>query len=81
MNITYDKAVDAIYFKRFDVEILDSEEIAPGVIYDYDKDDNVVGVEVYSLKNRTAEETKAIKFPFTEDEKAIFREFFLNVFA
>ena len=81
MKIEYDKTVDAIYFHILNSKVLESEEVSPGIVYDYDKDDNIVGVEVLSLKKRTPEETKAINFPFSEDDKAKFREFFINVFA
>lgn len=80
-KIKYDQSVDAIYFRLIDSEILESEEISPGIVYDYDKDDNVVGVEVLSLKGRKPEEARAINFPFSEEDKVKFREFFVNAFA
>lgn len=80
-KVEYDQAVDAIYFHIIDSKVLESEEISPGIVYDYDKDDNIVGVEVLSLKGRTPEEARAINFPFSEEDKAKFREFFVNAFA
>lgn len=81
MKIEYDQQVDSVYFQMVDSEIYESEEIDPGIIYDYNKDDKVVGIEVLSIKGRTTEETKHIDFPFTKGERAILREFFMNVFA
>ncbi|ELS00392.1 uncharacterized conserved small protein [Xenococcus sp. PCC 7305] len=81
MKIEYDKMADAIYFKILNTQILESEEVSPVIIYDYDKDDNIVGVEVLSLNKRTPEETKGIAFPLSEEEKAKFREFLINAFT
>lgn len=81
MKIEYDKDVDAFYFHILDSKVLESEEVSPGIIYDYDENNNLVGVEVLSVREKTPEEIRAINFPFSENEKAIFREFFLNAFA
>jgi uncharacterized protein YuzE len=81
MKIEYDQTVDSVYFQMVDSSIYESEEIDPGIIYDYDKDDKVVGVEVLHIKGRVREETKNINFPFSEDQRAILREFFMNVLA
>ncbi|MEM9272281.1 MAG: DUF2283 domain-containing protein [Cyanobacteria bacterium P01_F01_bin.143] len=75
MKIFYDRKVDALYIKRFATTILESEEISPGVIFDYDKDDNIVGVEVCPLRSRSYESASVIKLPFTEDEKALIKKF------
>lgn len=81
MKITYDKKVDSLYFNIIDSEVVESEEIDPGIIYDYDKEDKVVGIEVLFVKGRTPEQVKHINFPFSSDEKALLREFFVNAFA
>jgi uncharacterized protein YuzE len=46
MNVTYDPDVDVLRILFRDVPIEESDEDKPGVILDYDKDGNVVGMEV-----------------------------------
>lgn len=46
INAHYDPDVDALAINWGNVSIEQSNEIAPGVILDYDKDGNVIGVEV-----------------------------------
>ena len=46
MKITYDKEADALYIKLTDKKIVESEEIAENTVIDFDKDNNVVGIEV-----------------------------------
>ena len=63
-NITYDPIADAVYVRLKDSKIVDSETIASGVIYDYDENDQIVGVEILSVKKRTPEEMKNINLSF-----------------
>ncbi|NET89534.1 MAG: DUF2283 domain-containing protein [Kamptonema sp. SIO1D9] len=46
MEITVDNAVDAAYIRLSSSEIVDSETVSDDIIFDYDKDDRVIGVEV-----------------------------------
>ena len=41
MKVHFDEKADAIYLKLNDVKIIDSEEVTPGVILDFDKDNQV----------------------------------------
>jgi uncharacterized protein YuzE len=50
MKLEYDSAADAAYVKLSDAEIVDSEEVRPGVVADYDKQDRVVGVEILHVR-------------------------------
>jgi uncharacterized protein YuzE len=61
-NVTYDKATDAAYFLFKDTKVVDSETIFPGVILDYDDNDDVVGIEILSVRKRTPEELKNINY-------------------
>ena len=36
MKIDYDRAANAAYIRRFEGKVIDSEELAPGIVYDYD---------------------------------------------
>jgi uncharacterized protein YuzE len=50
-NISYDPEADAAYFQIKQSTVVESEEIAKGIIVDYDDDDNIIGVELLGLKN------------------------------
>lgn len=52
MKIHYDPAADALYLRLDESRIVESEEVRPGVVLDYDKDDQVVGIEMLGLKAR-----------------------------
>ena len=52
MKLTVDPKADALYLRLNDAQIADSEQVASGVILDYDAQDNVVGVEMLHLSKR-----------------------------
>jgi len=55
MKIVVDKQCDTLYL-RFDEErIVESEQIRPGVILDYDENDRVVGVEFLDISTRASD--------------------------
>jgi uncharacterized protein YuzE len=56
MRIILDKDSDALYFRLDENRIVDSEEIKPGVIVDYDANDQVVGVEFLNVSSRASKE-------------------------
>lgn len=63
MRIKLDRDSDALYFRLDESRIVESEEIRPGVILDYDKDDRVVGVEFLGVSMRaTKEELSSLQF-------------------
>jgi uncharacterized protein YuzE len=63
MRIKLDKESDALYFRLDDNRIVESEEIRPGVILDYDEDDKVVGVEFLGVSTRaTKDELSTMQF-------------------
>ena len=49
-EIHYDRDVDAAYIRIENQKVLDSEEIADGIIVDYDEDNKIVGVELLGIK-------------------------------
>jgi uncharacterized protein YuzE len=53
MRIKVDKDSDTLYFRLDEASIVESEEIRPGVVLDYDKGGNVVGVEFLCVSSRT----------------------------
>ena len=53
MKLQVDKQADALHFLLDDSAIVESVEVAPGVVLDYNGDDHVVGVEMLSLSTRS----------------------------
>ena len=63
MRIRVDRKNDALYFRLDESKIVESEEIQPGVILDYDKDERIIGIEFLSISSRTSEdELSSIQF-------------------
>lgn len=52
MRIKLDKANDTLYFRLDENAIVESEEVQPGVILDFDANGKVVGVEILGLSTR-----------------------------
>jgi uncharacterized protein YuzE len=48
MKLEYDPLADALYVRLNDQPIIESEQIKPGIVLDYDEAGNVVGIEVLS---------------------------------
>ncbi len=78
LKLEYDKETDALYLKFSDNQIIDSEEIAPDLICDYDEMNQVVGIEVLGLTHKNPEQFKALNIRFSDDELAIVKEFFVK---
>lgn len=53
MKLNYDNQADALYLRLDDSKSLESEEVAPGIILDFNEKNQVVGVEMLSLSKRT----------------------------
>ncbi len=52
LKVTYDPEVDVLQILLSDAPIQESNEDKPGVILDYDKDGNVVGLEILEASKR-----------------------------
>ncbi len=55
MKLNVDKKADALYLRFDDLRIVDSEEVSPGVVLDYNEANEVVGVEMHQLSQRSSE--------------------------
>jgi uncharacterized protein YuzE len=63
MRLRIDQRNDALYFRLDDSEIVESEEVQPGVILDYDANGNVIGIEMLDLSKRVSSENlKSLQF-------------------
>lgn len=56
MRLKIDKESDALYFRLDETPIVESEEVASGVILDYDQSGRLVGLEILALSSRVAPE-------------------------
>jgi uncharacterized protein YuzE len=56
MKLKVDKENNALYFRLDEKAIVESEEVRPGVILDFDKDGRVVGVEFLDIAERVGPE-------------------------
>ena len=54
MKLTVDKESDVLYFQIDDSTIVESEEVSPGIVLDYNEDNEVVGVEMLRLSKRSS---------------------------
>lgn len=52
MKITYDPEVDILRIDLAQAPIEESDEDKPGIILDYDKDGNVVSIEILDASER-----------------------------
>ena len=53
MKVKYDKEVDVVVIQLSEGEVVESDESKPGVIMDYDKDGNVVRIEILDASKRS----------------------------
>lgn len=54
MKLEIDREADALYLTLSDAPAVESEEVAPGIIVDYDELDHAVGIEMLHLSKRVA---------------------------
>ena len=52
MRLKIDKDNDSLYLRLNESPVIESEEIQPGVIFDFDEDGRIVGIEILSLSSR-----------------------------
>ena len=52
MRLKINKDDDALYFRLDEAAIVDSQEVQPGIILDFDKNGKVIGVEILDISTR-----------------------------
>jgi uncharacterized protein YuzE len=57
MKLRFDEKNDALYLRLDETPIADSEEIKPGVILDFDENNNIIGVEILAVSKRISEKS------------------------
>ena len=56
MRIRVNKESNSLYFRLDESRIVESEEIRPGVVLDFDENDKVIGIEFLNISSRATEE-------------------------
>ena len=63
MKLNVDREADALYLRLDDSVIVESEEVSPGVVLDYNEANEVVGVEMLRLSQRSSDlDLSALQF-------------------
>ena len=52
MRVHFDEEADAVYLRLEESQIVESEEVQPGIVLDFNQSDQVVGVEILRVKER-----------------------------
>ncbi len=64
MRVRVDQGADAVYLNLTDRPIEDSEEVADGIIVDYDAEGRIVGVEILDASKQTDDPEVLKQFSF-----------------
>ncbi|MGE0613985.1 MAG: DUF2283 domain-containing protein [Hyphomicrobiales bacterium] len=59
-----DRKADAVYLNLTDREIEESEEVADGIVVDYDAEGRIVGIEILDATKRTGDRNALTQFSF-----------------
>jgi uncharacterized protein YuzE len=63
MRLKIDKENDALYFRLDEAAIVESEEVQPGVILDFNQEGQVVGIEILASSKRVdLEKLRVLQF-------------------
>jgi uncharacterized protein YuzE len=54
MKTTYDREIDALYVRFADTPVIESEEVAAGVVLDFDADGRIVAIELLDASKHVA---------------------------
>jgi uncharacterized protein YuzE len=63
VKLKVDTSGDALYFRLNESAIVESEEVQPGIILDFNAEGQVVGIEILNLRARVpAERLRVLQF-------------------
>ena len=54
MKLKIDRDADALYFRLDEAAVVESEEVQPGVILDFDQENRVIGIEILQISSRVS---------------------------
>ena len=69
IKLEYDPQADAAYLKLSNNQIIESEEIINGVVYDYGANKEIVGIEILNLKAKSSEQFKQLYLLFLPEDR------------
>jgi uncharacterized protein YuzE len=76
MKIDFDVESDAMYLQLVASAIQESQEIAPGIIADFNLQGEMVGLEILSFKRKTRHQILSIDIPFQSNlDRQTFEQF------
>jgi uncharacterized protein YuzE len=53
MKISYDERVDILWIRLNHKKIAESDEVQPGMIFDYDDEGKIIGIEIHQASELT----------------------------
>jgi uncharacterized protein YuzE len=63
MKLKVDRQADALYLRLDDSVIVESEEVSPGIVLDFNERNQVVGIEMLNLSKRAPKfKTTSLEF-------------------
>ena len=68
MKLKLDEETDTLYLRLDESAIVESEEVQPGVVLDFNAENRVVGVEMLNISKRVGRE-KLLDFKFESNLK------------
>ncbi|MFN9560007.1 MAG: DUF2283 domain-containing protein [Dolichospermum sp.] len=66
MKVHIDEEADALYLRLDESQIIESEELYPGLVLDFNEQNQVVGIDVLQLSSRINLTTKNIKVEISQ---------------
>jgi uncharacterized protein YuzE len=54
MKTKYDKEADALYVRFADAPVNESEEVRPGIVFDFDAEGRIVAIEILDASEHLA---------------------------
>jgi len=66
MEFSFDKVANALYIRFSAEKILNSDEIADGIIIDYGKENYIIGVEILNFTSRKLDLNDLVKMNVEE---------------
>jgi len=52
MKASYDTKSDALYLRLSAARIVESEEVKPGIVFDFDSEGHIVAIEILDAKSQ-----------------------------
>ncbi|AFZ49744.1 DUF2283 domain-containing protein [Dactylococcopsis salina] len=82
MKINYNSIEKTAYIELFSSEIIESEEVTSGIVYDFDAQEKIVGIELYHIEKLSIEELKSLyQVLETREEKQQLSDFLTSLIA